>query len=69
MKKYQVFTNYEDDISKIGNDIENILNNYATQDYEIDQLQIVSDNNSSWRYKFVLILKRIQPEVYGISNT
>lgn len=69
MKKYQVFTNYEDDISKIGKDIENILNNYATQEYEIDQLQIVSDDNSSWRYKFVLILKRIQPEVYGISNT
>ena len=69
MKKYQVFTNYEDDISKIGKDIENILNNYAANDYEIDQLQIVSDDNSSWRYKFVLILKRIQPEVYGISNT
>lgn len=69
MKKYQVFTNYEDDISKIGKDIENILNNYAANEYEIDQLQIVSDDNSSWRYKFVLIPKRIQPEVYGISNT
>lgn len=68
MKKYQVFTNYEDDIARIGNDLDNILNNYG-QEYEIDQLQIVSDDNSSWRYKFVLILKRIQPEVYGISNT
>lgn len=69
MKKYQVFTNYEDDISKIGKDIENILNNYATNDYEIDQLQIVSDTDSSWQFKFVLILKHIQQEVYSISNT
>lgn len=69
MKKYKVFTNYEDDISKIGRDIEDILNRYDNQEYEIDQLQIVSDTDSSWQFKFVLILKHIQPEVYSISNT
>lgn len=69
MKRYKVFTNYEDDISKIGHDIEDILNRYDNQEYEIDQLQIVNDTNSSWQFKFVLILKHIQQEVYGISNT